>query len=142
MTERKETHKIIVHCSDTVGGDVEAIRKFHMAPVPQGRGWEDIGYHFVILQDGTVEVGRDEKMIGAHCQGENYDSIGICLIGVADFTSEQFKSLRNFIVNICGKYGLNAETVFCHYEFASAKAQGKTCPNLNAGLLRAFIKGG
>lgn len=141
MIERKDTHKIIVHCSDTNGGTVDAIRKFHTDPPPNGRGWDDIGYHFVILEDGTVEVGRSENLEGSHCQGENHDSLGVCLIGKTEFTSAQFIALQSFLRGVLGKYGLNHEAVHCHYEYPSAIAQGKTCPNLNAGLLRAFVKG-
>ena len=43
--------KHIVHCSDSVTGDVREIRQWHLA-----RGWNDVGYHFVIRPDGEVEV--------------------------------------------------------------------------------------
>ena len=71
--------KIIIHCSDTFNTmdiGVEEIRKWHMK-----RGFNDIGYHFVIRRDGTIETGRDINTIGAHCKGQNKDSIGICLVG-------------------------------------------------------------
>ena len=50
------------------------------------RGWNGIGYHFLIARDGTVEVGRDIAKAGAHCQAQNrnYDSIGICYAGGLD----------------------------------------------------------
>lgn len=46
-----------------------------------GRGWSDIGYHFVIGRDGRREVGRPLEIAGAHARGSNRNSIGICLIG-------------------------------------------------------------
>lgn len=146
MTPRKETHRIIIHCSDGRQGDVAQIRKFHMDPPPQGRGWEDIAYHYVIGYDGIVQVGREESLIGAHCQGENEDSIGICIIGAPrplgewDPTSQQLEAMRTLCRSLAKKYGFNQEAVYGHYEFPSAKAQGKTCPDLNAVLLRAYIK--
>ena len=45
------------------------------------RGFAKIGYHYVVQLDGTVEVGRKESEVGAHAQGHNSDSIGICYIG-------------------------------------------------------------
>lgn len=83
---RKITHGFI-HCSDTPPGmDIGAaeIRDWHV----NGNGWSDIGYHFVIRRDGTVEPGRDRdhdgdiwEEIGAHVAGHNTTSIGICLVG-------------------------------------------------------------
>ena len=73
---------IIIHCSATCEDkDIKAsdIRRWHKQD-----GFEDIGYHYVIDLDGTVEVGRPQDQIGAHCKGHNKDSIGICYIGGLD----------------------------------------------------------
>lgn len=73
---------IVVHCSATgerhdIG--VVNIREWHKA-----RGMVDIGYHYVIRRDGTVEQGRPESEPGAHAVGYNHDSLGICLVGGVD----------------------------------------------------------
>lgn len=71
--------EIIVHCSATPEGrdfTVEDIRRWHKA-----RGFNDIGYHYVVYRDGTIHHGRSEKIQGAHCIGHNACSIGICYIG-------------------------------------------------------------
>ena len=76
-------NKIIIHCSATrEGQDVTAadIRRWHVA----GNGWSDIGYHFVIRLDGTIELGRPIAQVGAHCTGQNQNSIGICYVGGLD----------------------------------------------------------
>ena len=73
--------KIIIHCSDSPEGrndKAEDIRKWH-----KQRGFKDIGYHYVIDLDGTVEQGRPIEQAGAHCTGHNAHSIGICYIGGA-----------------------------------------------------------
>lgn len=73
--------KIILHCSDSPEGrndKAEDIRKWH-----KKRGFSDIGYHYVIDLDGTVEKGRPIEQAGAHCTGHNRNSIGICYIGGA-----------------------------------------------------------
>ena len=76
--------EIIVHCTATPEGKdytVEDIRKWHTAKPPQGRGWSDIGYHYVIDRKGHILPGRDVDTIGAHCDGHNAHSIGVVYIG-------------------------------------------------------------
>lgn len=71
--------EIIVHCSATPEGKdytVNQIDQWH-----RQRGFDCIGYHYVIYRDGTVHKGRDEQRIGAHCKGHNANSIGVCYIG-------------------------------------------------------------
>lgn len=52
------------------------------------RGWYDIGYSFVIGEDGNAYEGRGWDYVGAHAPGYNTQSIGICIIG--DFSSKYF----------------------------------------------------
>ena len=76
---RREITDIIVHCSATPEGKaytVEDIRKWH-----KQQGWSDIGYHFVVELDGSVRPGRNVDISGAHCEGHNAKSIGICYVG-------------------------------------------------------------
>ncbi len=77
--------RIVIHCSATeqfdTAWDVERIRKYHKAPPPEGRGFRDIGYHFVVYIDGSVHPGRPIEQSGAHAQGFNDHSVGICYIG-------------------------------------------------------------
>lgn len=78
----REIKEIIIHCADTPEGrnDTAAdIRRWHKA-----KGWSDIGYHYIIDLDGTIEAGRDIEVIGAHCNGHNTNSIGICYVGGCD----------------------------------------------------------
>lgn len=60
--------------------DVRGIQNFHMAPPPQGRGWSDIAYSFII-GGGQVFEGRGAGIAGGHTRGRNTISHGICLIG-------------------------------------------------------------
>lgn len=80
-------NRIILHCSATVQGahfDVHTLRTWHTDPPPQGRGWKDIGYHYVIHLDGSVHQGRPIAEAGAHTKGANHDSVGVCYIGGLD----------------------------------------------------------
>ena len=85
MKKSKRTiTEIIVHCTATPEGKdytVDDIRKWHTAKPPQGRGWSDIGYHYVIDRKGHILPGRDVDTIGAHCEGHNAHSIGVVYIG-------------------------------------------------------------
>lgn len=76
---KRNIKEIIVHCSDTPEGrhhTVEDLRAWHKA-----QGWSDIGYHYVVYIDGSIHVGRDVDIVGAHCSGHNSNSIGVCYIG-------------------------------------------------------------
>lgn len=103
--------RIIIHCSATPDGKdftAKDINTWHI-----NRGWKSIGYHFVILLDGTIEVGRPIGQIGAHTLGFNKDSIGICYIGGLDKdgkipkdtrTPEQIKSMHWLVEELTRKY--------------------------------------
>lgn len=45
------------------------------------KGWNDIGYSFVVGGDGRIYRGRGYNVVGAHAPRYNDKSIGICLIG-------------------------------------------------------------
>jgi N-acetylmuramoyl-L-alanine amidase len=78
----KNIKRIAIHCTATREGrdySVETIRGWH-----KRQGWSDIGYHFVIGLDGTVERGRPEHTPGSHVRGFNAGSIGIVYVGGLD----------------------------------------------------------
>ena len=89
----REINKIIVHCSATREGEnfeVAEIRKWHV----EGRGWSDIGYHFYIDLYGQIHKGRDIAKMGAHCKGQNRNSIGICYCGGVEADGKTPKDTR------------------------------------------------
>ena len=82
IVPRRTITLLIVHCTATSAG-----REVSLSEVDQWhrqRGWKGIGYHYLIRLDGTVEHGRPEAEIGAHCQNHNEHSIGICYVGGLD----------------------------------------------------------
>jgi N-acetylmuramoyl-L-alanine amidase len=121
--------KIIIHCTATPEGrfhDVKDIRRWHLA-----RGFNDIGYHFIVHLDGTIETGRPIEKSGAHCSGENRGSIGISYVGgmTKDMkspkdtrTKEQKDSLIKLIHELIYTYNKDM-TIHGHSEFAP-----KSCP--------------
>lgn len=70
---------IVVHCSANRAGS--ALRLADIDRHHRSLGWKGCGYHYVIPTDGTLEEGRPEAEMGAHCRHHNRHSIGICYIG-------------------------------------------------------------
>ena len=67
MNIMRKIDSIIIHCSATkVGQDFTAadIGRWH-----RERGFNGIGYHYVVCLDGRLERGRDISLAGAHCKG-------------------------------------------------------------------------
>ena len=63
LKSTRKIERIIIHCSATrEGQDVktETIKDWHV----NGNGWSDIGYHFVIDLDGSIQIGRDINRTG------------------------------------------------------------------------------
>lgn len=128
---------IIVHCSATETGTIESLRRYHK----EVNKWRDIGYHYVIEMDGAIKAGRDEATAGAHCQGANAESLGICLIGNRAFNEAQLQSLGKLLKDCLTRHNLTPEAVSGHRDWPSAQAQGKTCPNIKTETLRSLADG-
>lgn len=98
---------LIIHCSAVLPfqtSSVEQINEWHLA-----RGWANgCGYHYVIRRDGSIEKGRPDEMIGAHCLNHNRHSIGICYEGGLDVngkpadtrTEAQKESMLNLLTEL------------------------------------------
>lgn len=124
--------EIIVHCSATPEGKdftVTDIDRWH-----KERGFDGIGYHYVVYRDGTIHEGRKEALIGAHCKGHNAQSIGVCYIGgvAADGktpkdtrTPAQKASLHALLCRLVARYP--RATIHSHHDFAP-----KACPSFEA----------
>jgi len=153
----RKINKIILHCSDSEWGTMFEIKKWHTDPLPKGRGWSHIGYHYVVCNSfptynswkdkqpdlnnmGLIQISLDEKIAGIHCVGDNWDSIGICMIGVKDFSDDVIQSTRKLIKNLLNKYNLTPKDVWGHYERQSGIKQGKTCPNIDMNEFRLTLK--
>jgi N-acetylmuramoyl-L-alanine amidase len=124
---------IIVHCAATPNG-----KEFHAADIDRWhkeRGFRKIGYHWVIDLDGTVHAGRQESEIGAHAEGHNADSIGICLIGTDKFTPAQWGALKSLVDEIKGCYP-TAKSVIGHRDIPGVH---KECPGFSVAFW--LIKG-
>lgn len=70
---------IIVHCTANRAGS--ALRMSDIDRYHRSLGWKCCGYHYVIPVDGSIETGRPEEMVGAHCRNHNRHSIGVAYVG-------------------------------------------------------------
>lgn len=77
-SKRKITD-IIVHCTATPEGQELTMKQLEAEH--RKRGFSGIGYHYVVLLNGTIAPGRDVDIIGAHCSGYNTHSIGVSYVG-------------------------------------------------------------
>jgi len=132
--------EIIIHCSATranwmdgkpTAAKVAEITRWHV----QDRGWRTIGYHLLIDRDGTVANGRPIDQTGAHTQGHNTGTVGVCLIGghgaserdkFADhFTASQAAALRKVLADLMRTYPTITK-ISGHNQYAA-----KACPGFN-----------
>lgn len=114
---------LVVHCTASDNPDhdnLETIDKWH-----RERGWNSIGYNFLIVKDGGIHVGRPIEKIPAHAKGHNKNSIGICLTGDKKFSEEQFQSAANLIWMLMMSFKLEMKDIVAHNELN----KHKTCPN-------------
>lgn len=116
--------------SDQPNIDAAEIDRWH-----RQRGFREIGYHYVIIddrhslkRDGEVEVGRSENETGAHVQGVNSISLGVCCVGhgdLRDFTSKQKQALVRLLSKLANKYNVKTKNILGHREINKLIEQGK-----------------
>ena len=141
-------NKLIVHCSATPEGEdysVDSIdqshktRKFSYYVDPDTKKKRYIGYHYIILRDGTIVRCRPENVRGCHTSNHNYGSIGVCYIGgcpartVKNWnkqgkdtrTDAQKESLLKLLRELKSRYP--KAKIYGHRDFAA-----KACPSFDA----------
>jgi hypothetical protein len=117
----REVHEVN-HCilhhsagSNTKTDYVNVVRNIFLLHT-QTNGWDDIGYNFVVAQDGTIFEGREhqnkdstDNIKGAHFCGKNTNTMGICLLGnymTTSPTPEAVKSIEHLFTWKCYKDGI------------------------------------
>lgn len=128
---------LIIHCSYTPPSmDIGAaeIRGWHV----DDNKWSDIGYHYVIRRDGSIDLGRPLARPGAHVEGHNKYSIGVCLVGGVDKGGPTGKPEDNFtpmqkatlLVLLYQLRNLFPDTRICGHRDLQPK---KACPSFDVG---------
>jgi len=130
--------KIIVHHSDSEDtGNVSwlQIKKWHTSTPPDGNGWSDIGYHAGVelisssgLSSYEILYGRPWYKQGAHCLGQNDESLGICFVGNFELDQPTEAQL------ICGAeliklwmllFKIDKSKIYPHKYFSSTDCPGR-----------------
>ena len=132
VKSKRSINEIIVHCTATPDGRPVTIRE--ITQWHKKRGFSTIGYHYVVMLDGTVCNGRNVDTVGAHCTNHNSHSIGVCYVGGLDKVTKQPKDTRT----PAQKYALTTllkklkalypkAKIYGHRDFAN-----KACPCFDA----------
>jgi N-acetylmuramoyl-L-alanine amidase len=129
---------IVIHHSATPTGGAAAFDAMHRA-----KGWDELGYHFVIgngtdTRDGQIEVGPrwPKQKWGAHAKTPdnrfNDYGIGICLVGNFDVshpTDAQIKSVAKLTAYLMKTYHIPADRVLGHKD-----TKPTDCPGSNVHI--------
>ena len=135
---------IVIHHSDTEHGDLAFIDMLHKA-----RGWDGVGYDFVIGNgtdsgDGQVEVGYrwTQQAVGAHAKTPdnrfNEYGIGICLVGnMMDHppTPKQMAAVERLTAYLMDTYHIEPDHVLGHGDTKNTDCPGRYT---NLGLIRSI----
>ena len=127
---------IVIHHSATDAGSAAAFDRYHR----DVRGWQGLGYHFVIgngrgAPDGELVASKRwlGQCAGAHAGSDTYNEsgIGICLVG--DFeharpTVKQMARLREIVETLMERFDIPASNVLRHSDISATKCPGGNFP--------------
>jgi N-acetyl-anhydromuramyl-L-alanine amidase AmpD len=126
---------IVIHHSATPTGNAAEFDKMH-----RDKGWDELGYHFVIgngtgSRDGEVEIGPRwvKQKHGAHCKVTGHPEyndvgIGICLVGNFDVThptEAQMASLARLVKFLMKRYNVPRGSVYGHGQLKPTDCPGR-----------------
>lgn len=124
LYERSESRYLVLHHAAAKNVTAGQIHACHI-----GNGWSGIAYHYYVRTDGSIYRGRPETKTGAHTQGYNQRSIGICFEGNFDedtMNPAQLKAGRELIADIGRRYpGIR---VCRHGDLCSTSCPGENFP--------------
>lgn len=122
LVRRSETTRIILHHAAAASCTAEDVHRWHLA-----HGWSGIGYHYFVSKDGEITRGRPLWAVGAHAEGSNRVSVGICFEGNFQLEEEmpaaQRQAGRALVAALRERYP--AARVLGHRDVATG---GTTCP--------------
>ena len=132
---RRKIARVVVHCSATPQGryhDAHDIHRWHKEPP---NNWAGVGYHYILLDSGEIQQGRNIHYQGVHAKGYNVGSLAICLIGGLNddmiatdnaFTLDQILRLESVLKELRKMYP-DAD-ILGHRDLPNVN---KACPCLN-----------
>lgn len=123
------THILIHHSAgpDSDSAETIAYRKYHK----DVRGWQDIGYHFVVEKlagEWVAIAGRSLRLAGAHCPGMNSRAIGVCLAGNFEESrppAGQLERAARLVADLCHGLYIPVEQIERHLDHRQTACPGK-----------------
>ncbi|MDD5623825.1 MAG: peptidoglycan recognition family protein, partial [Candidatus Peribacteraceae bacterium] len=106
---------VVHHTAITVNGDartpldrIRALYTYHT----QKLGWGDIGYHYLISEDGQIFEGKagGDYVIGGHAYCANIGTVGVALLGnfeQEEPTQEQIRGLQWLLRDLSHRYRID-----------------------------------
>ena len=117
-------NKLVLHHAEASKCTVQDIHSWHL-----NNGWSGIGYHYFIRKDGSIYKGRPDGAIGAHCQGSNTNTLGICFEGnymKETMPTAEYNAGIDLIKYLIGKYG--NLPIYGHKELLATECPGANFP--------------
>lgn len=126
---------VVIHHSASDSGDAQSFAQEH-----KKRGWDGLGYDFVIGNgsqsgDGQIEVGYRwrQQAQGAHAGSYQFNryGIGICLVGNFDHThpsARQLASLERLVAILMSRFKIPPANILGHGDVRQTRCPGRLCP--------------
>lgn len=123
---------LVHHSASSLHTTIADVRRWHV----EERGYADIGYHWVIHQDGSIHRGRPTWVVGAHDLGENTNTLGVCGVGDNTTTTDRWTmaqriALVELMVSCRVVYG--SEFGFARHSDDEPPETPTECPGLSEG---------
>lgn len=102
---------------------LELVRESH-----RGRGWADIGYHYIIDRSGTIWEGRDIRYQGAHVRNQNEENLGVMLLGNFDLqrpSDAQYAKLVDTLRALRQRHNVPVSRIYTHQELMPTACPGR-----------------
>ncbi len=134
---------VVHHTAQKIAGDnrppverMRALYEYHA----NSRGWGDIGYHYIVDEQGGIYEGRSggKNVVGGHVYCGNVGTVGVALMGNFEEekpTLQQIQSLQWLLDHLADSYGIhlnrnvsfhgkNAKTILRHKDLISTECPG------------------
>ncbi|MCX7641073.1 MAG: peptidoglycan recognition protein family protein [Elusimicrobiales bacterium] len=117
--------------------EIQVIQEYHQ----EGRGWIDIGYHFLVDPIGDIFEGRPILAVGAHVANQNTDNVGISVMGNYhppvnnEVTESTISSIIKLVKYLKDRYKINKTYFYAHRDLAATD-----CPGNNVYAKMSYLK--
>ncbi len=139
----------VVHHSDSgnnysqsqVPSILRGIQAYHM----DSRGWDDIGYNFIVDKYGTLWEGRsggaDLPVVGAHASGLNTGSVGVMVLGDYTAATPSNAAVESVSRVIGWKFAISGVDTSTRVDFTPGSGSPRFAPGVAVNLPRVVGHG-